>query len=160
MTICQFLKKVIFGEKKVEIKNFSPNYDFRAMSKEELALGKMINDYRTSQGLKSLFYEVAHYYVATKRTQYFLSKDPGTSLSHEGFFGEASELYSMGLHVAENIAFGYATKEGVFEAWKKSYSHNRAILKPDWEFTGISIKEDLKGRKYYCQIFGKRRIIK
>lgn len=156
MTICQFLKKVIFGEKKEEIKRFSPNYDFRAMSKEELALGKMINDYRTSQGLKSMFYEVAHYDVATKRTKYFISKSPGPSLSHEGFANDISELYSMGLHIAENIAFGFGTKEGVFEGWKKSSSHNRAMLKPDWEFTGISVREDLRGRKYYCQIFGKK----
>jgi len=156
MTICQFLKKVIFGEKKVEIKSFSPNYDFRTMSKEELALGEIINDYRISNGLKPLFYEMTHYGVSTKRVEYFVSKPPDTTLSHEGFSKDISELYSMGLHVAENIAFGYGTKEGVLEGWKRSYSHNKALLKPDWEFTGVSIKEDSNGRKYYCQIFGKR----
>jgi uncharacterized protein YkwD len=160
MTVCQFLKKVIFGEKKVEGKKFSPNYDFRTMSKEELALGKMVNEYRISYGLKPLFYEMLHYKVSTTRVEYFTSKKLGTKLSHEGFFGEASELYSMGLHVAENIAFGYGTNEGVLEGWKKSYLHNKALLKPDWEFTGISIKEDSNGRKYYCQIFGKRIIKK
>ena len=160
MTICQFLKKVIFGEKKEEIKSFSPNYDFRTWSKEELALGKMVNDYRITHNLKPLFYEMSHYGLASERTNYFISKNPGSNLSHEGFIEMAVELYSSGLHVAENIAYGYATNEGVFNGWWKSYSHNKAMLNPNWEYTGVTIREDLKGRKYYCQIFGKRIIQK
>jgi uncharacterized protein YkwD len=63
--------------------------------------------------------------------------------------------YSYG-RIAENVALGYPSAEGVVEGWMSSKGHRENILARDVVETGIAVARSKTGGLYYCQVFGRR----
>jgi uncharacterized protein YkwD len=55
--------------------------------------------------------------------------------------------------VGENIAWGQETEEQAFSSWMNSTPHRRNILTSRFKRAGFGVKEDRKGRKYWCAVF-------
>ena len=56
-------------------------------------------------------------------------------------------------NVAENIAWGQNSEEEVCSAWMKSSGHRVNILGKRYKRVGFGVKEDERGRKYWCAVF-------
>ena len=56
-------------------------------------------------------------------------------------------------NVAENIAWGQNSEEEVFASWMKSPGHRANILGKRYKRIGFGVKEDERGRKYWCAVF-------
>lgn len=128
---------------------------------EELRFLELINAYRQENGLEPLLLS-APLSVASERH----SEDMGTY----GFFShttEASSYYPVGsgpteriaregydynTYTAENLAYGQATAEEVFEAWRTSPSHNVNML-GDYKVIGIGLAWG-NGTPYWTTEFG------
>lgn len=55
--------------------------------------------------------------------------------------------------VAENVAWGQPSEEEVCRAWMNSPGHRSNILGKNFKRVGFGVKEDAKGRKYWCAVF-------
>ena len=74
--------------------------------------------------------------------------------SHEGSDGtnashRVSDTGYEWLSIGENIAFGFATIDGVINGWLSSPGHCANIMSPYWQHMGVS-----KVDKYWTQVFG------
>jgi len=58
--------------------------------------------------------------------------------------------------IAENVALGYPTAEGVVNGWMNSRGHRANILNQGVVETGIAVRRSADGGLYYCQVFGRR----
>ena len=58
--------------------------------------------------------------------------------------------------VAENVAYGFNSAEGVVNAWLKSEKHKATIENPSFTDFGISTEANELGRNYFTNIFIKR----
>jgi uncharacterized protein YkwD len=56
-------------------------------------------------------------------------------------------------NVAENIAWGQNSVEEVCRSWMKSPGHRANILGKRYKRVGFGVKEDERGRKYWCSVF-------
>lgn len=111
-----------------------------------LILNEM-NSYRRLAGVKPLVSDDFTTCVADIRVEDMISLD---MISHEKFPIQASKLLNLGAEVAgENLAYGYATVEGVCTAWYKSPGHKKNMLNPNYDFCGIAVKD-----KYFVVFFG------
>ncbi len=166
-TICQFLKRVIFGKKtEKKVKKAILGVNKRAWSEDEEHIFYDINSYRAEPGddeegnplpqrqylqkddiLKSIADTIAQMYA-----------DNGIAVKYLGghiYFPETTQMLSaMGLHGAENLASHYGFAQSTINGWIASEGHRDNILK-DWTHTGVSVKTDTKGFKYYLQLFSK-----
>lgn len=59
-------------------------------------------------------------------------------------------LYQVG---GENIAKGYSTASGVFDAWMNSSGHRRNILDCNFKYVGFGYAESSSGAKYWVADF-------
>lgn len=55
--------------------------------------------------------------------------------------------------VAENIAWGQSTEEEVMAAWMNSSGHRQNIMSARFKKVGFGVKEDSRGRFYWCTVF-------
>lgn len=55
----------------------------------------------------------------------------------------------------ENLGIGYYSVVTCFNAWKESEDHYYNMVDPSWKYTGIAVKKDMTGRKFYCQVFAR-----
>lgn len=56
-------------------------------------------------------------------------------------------------NVAENIAWGQDSEEEVCRSWMRSPGHRANILSKRYKKVGFGVKEDERGRKYWCAVF-------
>jgi uncharacterized protein YkwD len=56
-------------------------------------------------------------------------------------------------NVAENIAWGQNSEEEVCDSWMNSSGHRANILGKRHKKAGFGVKEDERGRKYWCAVF-------
>jgi uncharacterized protein YkwD len=56
-------------------------------------------------------------------------------------------------NVGENIAWGQNSEEEVCRSWMKSPGHRANILSKRYKKVGFGVKEDERGRKYWCAVF-------
>ena len=56
-------------------------------------------------------------------------------------------------NVGENIAWGQETDEQAFSSWMNSPPHRQNILTGRFRRAGFGVKEDSRGRKYWCAVF-------
>jgi uncharacterized protein YkwD len=54
----------------------------------------------------------------------------------------------------ENIAFGFTRAVDVFSAWINSPPHRQSILNKAFTQTGVSVRQDAWGNRYFTQDFG------
>jgi len=56
-------------------------------------------------------------------------------------------------NVGENIAWGQNSEEEVCDSWMNSRGHRANILSERYKRVGFGVKEDERGRKYWCAVF-------
>lgn len=56
-------------------------------------------------------------------------------------------------NVGENIAWGQDSTEEVCSSWMKSPGHRRNMLNKRFKRVGFGMKQDERGRKYWCVVF-------
>jgi uncharacterized protein YkwD len=115
----------------------------------------LVNQHRESIGLSSLktFNLVSR--EADGHTNYMLEVG---ELSHDNFGKRSTYLMdnANAIIVAENVAYGFVTAEGVVNAWLKSEKHKATIENPTFTDFGISTEANESGRNYFTNIFIKR----
>jgi uncharacterized protein YkwD len=123
-------------------------------SNEELEVLTLINNYRVSKGLKSL--EKIDYIstVSEGHDNYMISIG---QVSHNNFVDRHQALVTNlgAITVSENLAYNYATPQGVFNAWMASDGH-RLNMEGDFTHFGIAIRANAQGKKYYTNLFMKK----
>lgn len=123
----------------------------RSVHALEDALLDLVNEYRQEKGLTSLSKLDPAYLKASEHTSYMIATG---DVSHAFFYEREAYLKSeaQAIVVAENLAVGYATAEGVFNAWLESEGHRKHI-EGTYTHIGISAKESEDGVMYYTQLF-------
>jgi uncharacterized protein YkwD len=114
---------------------------------QELQFLQLINDYRHQNGLGPLI---------LSDTLTLSSEHHSKDMAQYGFFAHnteassyypkrsqpwdrmAAEGYDYNAYKGENLAVGYETAEGVFQAWRESPSHNAAMLNGHYRVIGIA----------------------
>lgn len=56
-------------------------------------------------------------------------------------------------NVGENVAWGQNSEEEVCDSWMRSPGHKANILSKRFRRVGFGVKEDERGRKYWCAVF-------
>jgi len=133
---------------------------------EEFQFLQLINDYRQQNGVGPLI---------LSDTLTLSSEHHSKDMSQYGFFAhntEASSYYPMrsqpwdrmaaegydyNAYKGENLAVGYETAEGVFQAWRESPSHNAAMLDGHYRVIGIAriyAPESARHHWYWTTDFG------
>ena len=112
----------------------------------------LVNEYRKSINLSELILldEISN--VAKEHTDYMI--EVGVS-SHDGFGNRVQFLMERvdAKAVGENVAYGYATAQGVLNGWLSSSDHRKIIENPNYTHFGISIDTSNVGRNYFTNIF-------
>ena len=123
----------------------------------ELKLVTLINNYRHSIGLNTL--EVINH-ISFKSEEHNIYMIEHNLVNHD-YFQERSDNLILVLgaeRVGENIAYNYKTAENAFSAWLNSSGH-RANIEGDYTHFGIAVTtDDLTGKKYYTNMFIKKKL--
>ena len=128
------------------------NYSYSA---DELKLVDVVNNYRISNGLKSL--EIINH-VSFKSQEHNSYMITNNVVNHDFFDARSTNIIQVvgAKRVAENIAYNFATAEGALFAWLQSDSH-KVNLDGDYTHIGISITVNPEnGKKYYTNMFVKK----
>ena len=90
--------------------------------------------------------------VADSHTNYMITTG---LVNHDNFSirAEKLKLNASAKSVAENVAYGFATAQGVVNGWLNSEGHRKAIEDPTKTHFGISTESNSEGRNYFTQIF-------
>lgn len=121
------------------------------------------NQYRIQAGLSPLRWNPVLSVAALAHSQDMASND---FFGHMGSNGSSplDRIRAAGYaydSAGENVAAGYATPEGVVQAWMQSSSHRANILNPDFTEMGVGfflMEQDpgvVRSRHYWTQDFGK-----
>lgn len=134
---------------------------FILLKKHEYDCLNIINLYRQEHGLKPLIVNPKLEKAARMQSKH--QKDIRTC-THAGPIG--NELFYVrimnagydALGTAENVAQGYGTEYvDLVERWKKSLPHNKNILNPIYNETGIACEIDTYDNKsYWTQVFAEK----
>jgi uncharacterized protein (TIGR03437 family) len=126
---------------------------------EEQAFLKLINDYRTANGLGTLQVSIA----ITNACDWM-----STDMAAKGYFSHTDSLgrdpftrmrafgYNYNTWMGENIAAGYSDAANTFNQWKNSPGHNENMLNPNFKVIGIGRIANLGAyyRYYWTTDFG------
>lgn len=133
--------------KKVE-NNLTPTYLREEFSK----MVEFINDHRELNGLNKLTPESFLTTLAKNHTEYMVNQGKA---SHDYALLRDKEAKDFGYSdYAEITAKGYNNIESLFNGYFKSYKHNKAMLKKEFNYIGIFISRDEKGVMYNTITFG------
>ncbi len=130
---------------------------------EELRFLQLINDYRKDNGLGPLLLsdtlsvaserhsqDMARYHffahITAASSYYAVGSEPWDRMRAEG--------YDYDTFMGENIAVGYASAEAAFAAWRRSPSHNAAMLDGRYRVIGIARIQPPGSRWYWTTDFG------
>ena len=113
---------------------------------------EVINNYRESIGLNRLSKIDLISTQAETHTDYIITKG---KISHDNFNSRANYLRKKlpAKSVGENVASGFSSAKAVVNAWLNSPTHRAIIEDSKYTHTGISIKSDANGKKYFVQVF-------
>jgi len=122
----------------------------------ESKLVTLINNYRQSIGLNTL--EVINHisYKSEEHNEYMIENKV---VNHDYFQQRSDNLMEVlgAERVGENVAYNYLTAESVLNAWLNSPSH-KANIEGDFTHFGVSVTTDPEtGRKYYTNMFIKKK---
>lgn len=127
----------------------------------EVEVIELINAYRQENGLGTLSLS-SPLSVASERhsedmgTYGFFAHDTAQSSYYQPGWGHseriAQEGYEYDTFTAENLAYGQATPQEAFEAWRNSPGHNAAML-GDYSVVGVGLV-NVGGVPYWTTVFG------
>lgn len=133
------------------VRELEKNYSH---SSSEIELLDLVNTYRVSKGLIPL--EIVEHisYKGSEHNDYMIVTK---LVNHDGFDERKTNLQQVlgAYRVGENVAYGFASSQATMNAWVNSDAHRINIL-GDYTHFGISIKEDLNGKKYYTNMYIKK----
>ena len=112
----------------------------------------LVNEHRKSLNLTELSPLNIISNIASAHTDYMINVG---EISHDNFPQRAQNLIENvpAKSVGENVAYGYATAQGVVNGWLNSEEHKNIIENPDFTHFGISTNSNSEGRNYFTQIF-------
>jgi uncharacterized protein YkwD len=112
----------------------------------------LVNEYRASKGLPTLEPLNVISGVADGHTNYMIETG---DVGHANFAERSQYLMknAQAKSVGENVAYGYATAQGVMNGWLKSDGHRENIENINYTHFGISTESNNEGRNYFTQIF-------
>jgi len=122
----------------------------------EMKLVTLINNYRQSIGLNTL--EVINH-ISYKSEEHNIYMIDNKVVNHDYFQKRSDNIIQVlgAERVGENVAYNYVTAESALSAWLKSPSHKENI-EGDYTHFGISVSINPEtGRKYYTNIFMKKK---
>ena len=122
----------------------------------ELKLITAVNNYRQSIGLNSL--QVINH-ISYKSQEHNIYMIDNKLVNHDYFQQRANNLIEVlgATKVGENIAYNYQTPESAMSAWLNSPDH-KANIEGDFTHLGISVTVDqTTGKKYYTNMFIKKK---
>ena len=115
-------------------------------TKEESLL-ELHNKERTKKGYKELVLDDVLCGYAQKHAEYMAKNN---NLVHSSM--DKLQKHCGASVVGENIAWGQETPESVVSAWMWSPMHRWNILGSSYKKVGFGVKEDDKGRAYWCTV--------
>ncbi len=113
----------------------------------------LINQYRQKKGLPALQSNFVVTSEARRHTMQMATRR--VPFGHNGMAARARFIKTKlpGVNaVAENVAYGNQTAEGVVSGWLNSPGHKKNI-EGRYRLTGIGVARDVKSRLYFTQIF-------
>ncbi len=121
-------------------------------SKIELEILELVNGHRSDIGLLALNPLNVVSSVADTHTNYMIEAG---QVSHDNFSQRSQALMNNAnaKSVAENVAYGYSSAQGVLNGWLNSESHKKIIEDPNFTHFGISTDSNSEGRNYFTHIF-------
>lgn len=147
MSSCASEDDGIYFDKVNEITELKIEY-----SEIELEILDLVNNYRIENGLNPLKKLDFISTIAKTHTTYMLE----TGLVNHDFFYERNEklvTLAGAKNVGENVAYGYTSAQGVFEAWLNSEHHREIIENDSYTHFGISTECNMNGKNYFTQMF-------
>jgi uncharacterized protein YkwD len=125
--------------------------DADSYDSEELQFLELINDYRANSGLGALVLSDTLAVAAERHSEdmarysFFAHNTADSSYYPAGsqpWDRMAAEGYNFNTYKGENIAVGYETADQAFAAWRRSPSHNHAMLDGRYRVIGIARLND------------------
>lgn len=111
----------------------------------------LVNQYRESLGLPTL--ELDENYISAVATLHTKNMIQVEMIAHQDFFLRKEAILREGATiVAENLAYGYQTSSGIFNAWLASPEHKN-LIEGEFNFTGLGLIIDQDNKIYCTQIF-------
>jgi uncharacterized protein YkwD len=113
----------------------------------------LINDHRTSIGLKPLVHDESLGSIALRHSQNMASKR--IPFGHSGFSRRCASARNIlgGNFCSENVAMGQKSAKAAFDSWMSSPGHRKNIESSRPTHTGFGFSQNSKGRFYWTQIF-------
>ncbi|MDP3354191.1 MAG: CAP domain-containing protein [Flavobacteriaceae bacterium] len=124
--------------------------EYSAIESEILDL---INTHRKSIGIADLTPLNIISSIADGHTEYMIKV---CKLSHDNFAKRFQDLVENtdAKLVAENVAYGYSSSQGVVNGWLNSQTHKDIIENPKFTHFGISTEScKITNKNYFTQIF-------
>ena len=120
-------------------------------SKIEVELFENINKHRNSIGQLELGFLNIVSTIANKHTNYMIDKN---EVSHDNFNQRVAFLMSNAAarSVAENVACGFNSSQGVLTGWLNSEAHRDIIENTNFTHLGVSVETNIEGRNYFTLI--------
>lgn len=106
------------------------------------------NKYRAEKGLPPLALDAKLCEYAQRHAERMVAKG---HLVHSSMSNLAVAVGNG--NVGENIAWGQDDEESVCDAWFRSPGHRANMLSKRYNRVGFGVKEDERGRKYWCAVF-------
>ncbi len=142
----------------------------RQMTSLELEVVNLVNQERTSRGLKALTINPTLAFAAGFHSNQMVARanampsNPAGAMQHTLYGVNAptptSRLdysgYDNWMAYGENIAYGYTTAAAVMQAWMNSSGHRANILNPNFTEIGVGVATSAAGYLYWTQEFGTR----
>lgn len=135
---------------KEEIIQYNNIENLESWNQEELNLLEYVNDYRLDNNLNQLTPSKFNYDLAIIRTQDNVILN---DISHVGYSKVIIARKEIGLEASkELLGYRYTDSKSMFEAFKRSETHNNSLLEQPWKYIGISIMKDLNTNSIYYTI--------
>jgi len=143
---------IYFNESNDPTPTISEKFSYSEM---ELQILTLVNEHRISLNLSELKTLNIISNVAIGHTSYMIEVG---EISHDHFQQRVQNLIdnAAAKKVAENVAYGYGTAQGVMNGWLNSEGHRAIIENPDYTHFGISTASNSEGRNFFTQIFIKK----
>lgn len=124
-------------------------------SEIETEILDLVNDHRKSMGLSTLIPLNIISSVAEGHTNYMIEIGEA---NHDNFAQRSQNLIdnANAKSVAENVAYGFNTAQGVVNGWLNSEDHRKIIENQSYTHFGISTDSNTNEKKYFTHIFIKR----
>jgi len=132
--------------------NSSSDSSLPEMSSYEMEIFNLINQHRTSIGLKDLVFDGNIQVYAAEHSRNMAAKV--VEFGHDGFDDRAAKIIQaiQAKSVAENVAWGQNSAEQLVQSWLDSPGHRKNI-EGEFDRASLSAVKSSENRWFYTQMF-------